>query len=40
VCALDGLDVLLVGPEPAAITGALLGDASMGTLIRRSCLSS
>lgn len=36
VCVLDGLDVLLVGPEPAAIAGALLGDASMGTMIRRS----
>lgn len=38
VCALDGLDVLLVGPEPAAVAGALHGDASMGTMIRRSAL--
>jgi isopentenyl phosphate kinase len=35
VSILDGLEVLLVGPEPAAVARALHGDASEGTVIRR-----
>jgi isopentenyl phosphate kinase len=36
VCAIEGLDVLLIGPDPAAIAAAIHGDASTGTIIRRS----